>query len=120
MVATLITSGGAGERHGSATGRDVHAGLGLLTAGLYFTAASYAIRAPKVPGTTTRGPIRLHKTLAWIHGTGMVLTPILGMLAYRQISRGERVHGIASAHSVAAWTTAIAYGAAIVSVSFRF
>jgi len=28
-----------------------------------------------------RGPIRLHKTLAWIHGPAMVLTPILGGMA---------------------------------------
>ena len=120
LVATLITSGGAGGRESTSRGRQVHGALGLVTAGLYFTTASYAIRAPKVPGTITRGPIRLHKTLAWIHGTGMILTPILGALAYRQLSRGERVHGIASAHSVAAWTTGIAYGAAIVSVSFKF
>jgi hypothetical protein len=30
------------------------------------TTADFAIRAPKIPGTKTRGPIRLHKTLAWV------------------------------------------------------
>jgi hypothetical protein len=120
LLATLITSGGANGRHGSASGRDLHAALGFTTAGLYFTAASYAIFAPKIPETKTRGPIRLHKALAWIHGTGMILTPTLGALAFAQLNRGERVHGIAKAHSEVAWVTAIAYGAAILSVSFKF
>jgi hypothetical protein len=87
---------------------------------MYFTAASYAIRAPKVPGTKTRGPIRLHKALAWVHGTGMILTPILGALAYHQRNHGEEVHGIASAHGAVAAVTGIAYGAALLSVSLKF
>lgn len=120
LLATLITSGGAAGKHSSATGRDVHGALGIVTAGMYFTTASYAIRAPRIPGAATRGPIRLHKTLAWVHGTGMILTPILGAMAYDQRGKGEKVHGIASAHSAAAWVTGVAYGAAILSVSLKF
>jgi hypothetical protein len=82
--------------------------------------AYYAIRAPKIPGTEPRGQIRLHKALAWIHGPGMVLTPILGAIAFDQKSKGERVHGIASAHGAVAIVTAAAYGAAILSVSVKF
>jgi hypothetical protein len=120
LVATVISGGFAGGRSTSSTPRDLHAALGAATAGLYFTAASYAIFAPKISGTPTRGPIRLHKALAWIHGPGMVLTPILGVMAYEQKSRGERVHGVASAHSAVAIVTAGAYGAALVSVSLKF
>ena len=123
LLATVITSFNAKGNHGmagSATGRDLHGALGAVTAGMYFTTAYYAIRAPKIPGTPTRGPIRVHKTLAWIHGTGMILTPVLGAIAYDQLSRGEKVHGIAKAHSAVAVVTAGAYGAAIVSVSFKF
>jgi hypothetical protein len=87
---------------------------------LYFTSAYFAIRAPKIPGTETRGPIRVHKALAWIHGPGMILTPILGAIAFDQKSRGEKVHGIASAHGAVAIVTAAAYGAAILSVSIKF
>src|SRR6185437_7986154 len=65
---------------------------------MYFTTPYFAIAAPKTKGTKTRGPIRLHKALAWIHGPGMILTPILGAMAYSQKSKGEKVHGIASAH----------------------
>jgi hypothetical protein len=50
----------------------------------------------------------------------MILTPALGIMAFDQKSKGERVHGIASAHSPVAWTTGIAYGLAIASVSFKF
>src|SRR5579872_1811545 len=120
LLVTVITSGGAGGRHPSATGRDLHGALGLVTVGMYVTTASYAIRAPRVPGTTTRGPIRLHKTLAWIHGPGMILTSILGVMAYDQLSNGEKVHGIAKAHGAVGWVTSAAYGAAILSVSIKF
>lgn len=120
FAATLIASGSAGGRHSSATGRDIHGALGIATTGLYFTSAYYAIWAPKVPGTSTRGQIRLHKALAWIHGPGMILTPILGAMAYAQENRGEKVHGIAKAHSAVAGITAIAYGAAILSVTLKF
>ncbi len=120
MLATIITSGGASGRHGSASGRNLHGALGLLTAGLYFTSASYAIRAPGIPGTAIRGPIRLHKALAWIHGAGMILTPILGAMARAQLDRGERVHGIAAAHSAVADVTYAAYAAAIGTVAIKF
>ncbi len=120
LLATVITGGTAGGKSTSSTTRDLHAALGATTTGLYFTTAYYAIFTPKIKGTPTRGPIRLHKALAFIHGPGMVLTPILGIMAFQQKSNGERVHGIASAHAPVAYITAIAYGAAIASVSFKF
>ena len=97
---------------------DVHAALGGLTTALYFTSASYAIFAPRVPGTTKRGAIRWHEALAFVHGPGMVLTPVLGYMAYKQENAGEKTHGIASAHGAVAYITAASYGAAIVAVSW--
>jgi hypothetical protein len=94
--------------------------LGATTADLYFTSVYFAIRAPKIPDTETRGQMRANKILAWVHGTGMVLTPILGGIAFSQKSKGERVHGIASAHGPVAIVTASAYAAAILSVSIKF
>ena len=120
LGATLITSAFAGGRQTSRASRDAHAALGTATVGMYFTTAYFAICAPKIPGTRTRGPIRLHKTLAWIHGPGMILTPILGEMAFAQKSRGERVHGIASAHGPVAIVTTGAFGLAVASVSFKF
>jgi Carboxypeptidase regulatory-like domain len=120
IVASVITGTQAGGKSTSSTDRWVHLALGSAAGDLYFTSAYFAIFAPKIPGTETRGPIRLHKALAWIHGPGMILTPILGAIAFDQKSKGEKVHGIASAHSAVAIITAAAYGASILSVSFKF
>jgi hypothetical protein len=119
LVATLVTAGNA-TKHGTNADRNLHGALGIVTAGLYVTAASYAIRAPSLSGTETRGPIRLHKALAWIHGAGMILTPILGAMARSQLDHGEKVHGIASAHSTVAAITIGAYAAAIGAVAIKF
>jgi hypothetical protein len=130
LLATLIASNGATPGHTNSAGvtvggnstssRDLHAGLGILTAGMYLATAQLAIRAPKISGTKTKGPIMAHKILACIHGPGMVLTPILGAMAYNEIYKGQKVHGIASAHGAVAAVTAAAYGAAMLSVSIKF
>jgi|ERR1700674_71752 len=120
LAATFITSVGAGGKKTSTTDRTVHTILGAASSDLYFMTAFYAIRAPKIPGTETRGPIRLHRVLAWIHGPGMILTPILGALAYNQKNRGEKVHGIAAAHGPVAIVTGAAFGVAVLSVSLKF
>jgi len=120
LLATIISGFGAGGKRTSSGTRDFHAALGSATAGLYFTTAYFAIRAPRIQGTETRGPIRVHKALAWIHGPGMVLTPILGAIAFDQKSKGEKVHGIASLHGPVAIITGAAYGAALLSVSIKF
>jgi hypothetical protein len=120
MIATVATSFGAGGRATSTSDRWAHMALGTATTGLYFSSAYFAIFAPKIPGTQARGPIRLHKALAWIHGPGMILTPVLGAIAFEQKSKGERVHGIARAHGPVAIVTAGAFAAAILSVSVKF
>lgn len=126
MTATLITGpmAKAKGRNGqpiqepTSANLDFHAALGGVTAGMYFTTASYAIFAPKVPGVKHKGPIRLHEALAFIHGPGMIATPILGAMAYNQESNGEKVHGIAAAHGAVAVVTISAYAAALVAVSW--
>jgi hypothetical protein len=120
LIATVALSLNAGGKSTSTTSRDLHAALGGVTGDLYFITAYYAIRAPRVPGTETRGPIRFHKAMAWIHGPGMILTPILGIMAFDQKSKGEKVHGLASAHGPVAIITAGAFGAALLSVSVKF
>ena len=122
MLASILTSFSAKSgRFGasSPTGRDLHAVLGTATAGLYVATAYFAIRAPSVPGMESRGHIRLHKALAWIHGPGMVLTPTLGAMAFSQESKGQRVHGIASLHSPVAVATFGAFVGAMLSISIR-
>jgi hypothetical protein len=120
LIATFITSANAGGKNTTNTDRTVHLVLGAVSGDLYFMTAYYAIRAPRIPGTETRGPIRLHKAMAWIHGPGMILTPILGAIAYNQKNSGEKVHGIASAHGPVAIVTGAAFGVAVTSVLFKF
>jgi hypothetical protein len=120
LIATVATSLNAGGKDTSTASRDLHAALGGVTGDLYFITAYYAIRAPRVPGSETRGPIRFHKAMAWIHGPGMIATPILGIMAFDQKNKGEKVHGIAQAHGPVAIVTAGAFGAALLSVSVKF
>ena len=102
----------------SSTNLDFHAALGSATTALYLTTAYYAEFAPRIPDEKKRGAIRTHVALAFIHGPGMILTPILGAMAFSQEQNGEKVHGIASAHGTVATITALAYGASIVAVAW--
>ena len=120
MIVTVATSFGAGGRSTSTGTRWAHLALGSATGDLYFTSAYFAIFAPKIHGTQVKGPIRVHKVLAWVHGPGMILTPILGAIAFDQKSKGERVHGIASAHGAVAIVTAGAFGASILALTFKW
>lgn len=123
LIAAIATSGGAKGHHGlpgSPGGRNLHMALGATTAGLYAATAYFALAAPRMPGVTVRGPIRLHKAMAWIHGPGMVMTAILGAMAYSQLSNGERVHGIAKYHQTAALVTTAALATAVLAVTFKF
>src|ERR1700693_2470465 len=120
LIVTVATSLNAGGKNTSTASRDLHTALGGLTGDLYFMTAYYAIRAPRVPGTKKRGPIKFHEAMAWVHGPGMILTPILGIIAFDQKNNGEKVHGIASAHNPVAIVTAGAFGAALLSVSVKF
>jgi hypothetical protein len=120
MIASVVTSFNAGGRSEGTASRDLHVALGALTGDLYGITAYYAIRAPRIKGTETRGPIKFHKIMAWIHGPGMIATPILGAMAFSQKNNGEKVHGIAQAHGPVAIVTAGAFGAALLSVSVKF
>ena len=119
MVATVLATGNVGSK-GTESARNLHGALGLVTVGLYITTASFAIRAPSIPGMETRGPIKVHKALAWVHGVGMILTPILGAMARSQLNSGEKVHGIATAHGAVAWATIGTYAVAIGTVAIKF
>jgi hypothetical protein len=126
MVADLITGpmakakGKNGQiiKEPTSANLDMHAALGSTTAALYFATAYYAMFAPRIPGEKKRGAIRMHEALAFIHGPGMILTPILGAMAFNQEQNGEKVHGIASAHGTVATVTVLAYGASIVAVAW--
>jgi hypothetical protein len=121
IAAACISSAGATPQrntYGDTTSRDVHVAVASVAIGMYAATAYYAIRAPRVAGGPTRGGIKIHKYLIWIHAPGMLFTPILGTMAFNDIASGHKVTGIAQYHSAVALTTAIAYGASIVAVSW--
>lgn len=120
LAASVITSLNAGGKSTGSASRDLHVALGALTGDLYGITAYYAIRAPRVSRERKRGPIRFHEAMAWIHGPGMIATPVLGAIAFKQKNSGEKVHGVASAHGPVAIVTAGAFGAALLSVSLKF
>lgn len=115
LIATMISGAYAGGRPyvTSRTGRNVHASLGAVTVGLYAATAYYAIAAPHIHGVKSTGQTRAHIDLAWVHLPGMILTPLLGEMAYAQRAKGERVHGIARLHGQVAVITFGAYMAAL-------
>lgn len=119
LIATVATGGLAGGKDSSSGNRNLHAALGITSAALYSISAYYAIAAPHIPGTEASGNTKWHKALAWVHGAGMILTPVLGGMAYQQKKNGESVHGIASAHGAVAVTTVVAYAAAILTESLK-
>lgn len=122
ITAACLTSALAGPdpaKGNNETGRDIHVALGSASVALYGATAFYAIKAPRIPGQgPTKGGIKLHKYLVAIHAPGMVLTPILGAMAYNQAANGQRVSGIASAHGAVALITVGTYAASIVAVSW--
>jgi hypothetical protein len=66
----------------------MHLGFAFVTTGLYTTAGVIAATAPD-PENAAEGDdpaprtLRQHKWLAWVHGAGMVVLPILGILSTR-------------------------------------
>jgi hypothetical protein len=122
LAAACLTSGLAPpdpRKGNNDVGRDIHVALGSASVALYGFTAYYAIKAPRIPNEgPTRGGIKVHKYLIYIHAPGMLLTPILGAMAYNQAANGEKVHGVASAHAAVALITTAAYAGSIVAVSW--
>ncbi len=77
-------------------------------------------------GASSGGPgasrtIGAHKVLAWIHGTGMVLLPLLGLLASNPQTigvdpdpAGDFQRGMRTLHTIVGYTTVAALTAAAV------
>jgi hypothetical protein len=120
LAATLFASAGApcNRNCGPSAGADFHAVLGSVSVGMYAVTAYYAIAAPRVPGTEKKGAIRWHEALIWIHGPRYGPDADSGAMALSQQDNGQKVHGIAAAHSAVAVTTFAAYGASILAVSW--
>ena len=81
-----------------ASNMNLHLGISALTLASYYTTAYYALAAPKPADFEDSAARHAHKGLAWIHGTAMVLAPILGLLAFKDYHDGKDPSGLAKLH----------------------
>jgi hypothetical protein len=58
--------------------------------------------------------ITIHKALAWVHFTGMIITPILGTLISRRATSSQTAHF----HQASAYITAAALTASFIVITF--
>lgn len=75
-----------------------HMSLGTLTTASYLTTAYQALRAPKISQWEDSTQKSWHKALAYIHLPAMILSPILGALAFKDYHNGQNPKGIAKLH----------------------
>lgn len=95
-----------------------HKLLGELTFASYMTTASFALFSP--PPLIRRDDwdtVKLHKTLAWIHFTGMIALPILGSMAYHASSVKE-AKTLRTIHQITGYTTAAAFSISMIVLTF--
>lgn len=103
--------------HQSSMITGLHETFAITTTALYSTAAILAIAAPD-PESASVGDghsertLRLHKTMAWVHGVGMVLLPLLGIvtahpqiLGISQEAQGDFSRAMRTVHTVIGYST---------------
>ncbi len=107
----------------SDTIKNVHLGLGIASFLTYGTAAALAFTAPEVEGEGDEGSLVLHKSLAVVHGIGMLVSPFLGLYISDQSTSSDptldadQLQTLRTVHQVTGYTTVAAlFGAALVIV----
>jgi hypothetical protein len=100
--------------------RDSHENFVAATIGLYGATGMLAILTP--PPLIRRGEIStttIHKTLAWIHVAGMILTPIIGQTILKHGPAGRYADMTqARFHQVSAYVTTAVFAASMIIVTF--
>lgn len=103
--------------HQSSMITGIHEAFAFTTTALYTTAAILAIAAPDPENASVgegraESTLRLHKTMAWVHGVGMVLLPLLGVvtahpqiLGISQAAQGDFSRAMRSVHTVIGYST---------------
>ena len=87
------------------------------------TIATYSITAllsllspPPVIRRDEISTVSIHRALAWVHVTGMILTPIIAAIAKK--GRGATDMSILRIHQISAYITTAAFTASIIVVTF--
>jgi hypothetical protein len=98
--------------------RGAHSTWAGITIGAYTATALLAFSTP--PPMVRRGEwstVSWHKALAWVHLTGMVLTPIVGSMI-QHTGTLQSVHQVELFHQVSGYVTTAAFAGAIMVVTF--
>jgi hypothetical protein len=100
---------------------------GFVTATLVsygLTAALAALSPPPFLRRNENSTTTIHKTLAWVHFAGMILTPIIGSMVWKNQRGpgGARIinqnDSAARFHQISAYLTTATFGAAMVVMTF--
>ena len=96
-----------------------HRTFAYLTFSSYSATAALALFSPPplIRRDAEWGTITIHKTLAWIHFTGMMATPFLGYLA-AHATTASQAHNYRQTHQIVALTTAVSYAASLLIITF--
>jgi hypothetical protein len=113
-LASMLATAFCGQMiiNGHSSYEDYKAPLAWTTVGLYFTTAAFSLLSPppviRRPGFSS---LTVHKTLAWVHFSGMLITPLLGTLI-------EDEHKVRIFHQTAGYVTTAAFAGAMISMTF--
>ena len=121
----LLNSENSGaENH---TLKTLHLVNAIAASGIYWTAAYMSITAPEIEDKGDKhstDTVTIHKTLAWVHGTGMVISPFLGWYMTRKANSAEtqgevdKARKLRSIHQIVGYTTAGALFGAFAVMTF--
>jgi hypothetical protein len=115
LLATALLTGEEGDAPAE------HVIFGAATATMYGVSAYYSLTAPDLPSAVKPSGASLwHRRLAWVHGLGMIATPILGYMAKDKADNNEPIDGIEKHHKDVAAVTAATLAVAAILVSFDF
>jgi hypothetical protein len=116
LMATTVYFGQRYLDHGQRNDLDMHQTFVAATIASYAATGLLAIFSP--PPLIRRDEFStttLHKTLAWIHVAGMIITPILGAAISR---RGSSYYDQAHFHQVSAYITTAVFAASMIIITF--
>jgi hypothetical protein len=116
LMATTVYFGQKYLNNSQRSDRDMHQTFVLATIISYSATGLMSVLSP--PPLIRRDEVStttIHKTLAWVHAAGMVLTPILGAAIGR---RGASYYDRARVHQISAYVTTAIFAASMIVITF--
>ena len=104
------------DSHPSLSLRRTHIGFADATIATYsLTALLSLLSPPPVIRRDEMSTLSYHRALAWIHVTGIIITPIIAALAKR---RGASYESTLRIHQVSGYITTTAFAASMIVITF--